>query len=372
MTYDEYYKKIYGQGTAQVKSAQDALDVQANANRDLINATADQNIADINTVYGTQIADAKEAAEIAHRKNEMQFSANERYLERKAAEMGLTDSGLNRTQMTANMLSHGNQGYEIDRQKQKTVDTLAAAMASKIAAENTTRNSSLAGIDSQLAIDKAKVESDWRDTAAAEATKLYEKDKENEAKYQYEYDEKGNIINVVDRAKVEDAYSKLFGMAVSGDYTEDAIKASIMGYAEKYGFASVSEAQRILNAAGITAFNVVEKDGALAFSDEVDDGETVGKSATSSNFKTYSGGNFTITVGDKEYAVENQGKVKNSKIKDKIAAAKAYGSVRYYDGKMYYEKDGEFYEIGPREGFLNIHYGGTRDFDRLKDALLYV
>jgi hypothetical protein len=195
MTYDEYYKKIYGQGTAQVKSAQDALDVQANANRDLINETADQNIADINTVYGTQIADAKEAAEIAHRKNEMQFSANERYLERKAAEMGLTDSGLNRTQMTANMLSHGNQGYEIDRQKQKTVDTLAAAMASKIAAENTTRNSSLAGIDSQLATDKAKVESDWRDTAAAEATKLYEKDKENAAKYGYIYDDNGNVTS---------------------------------------------------------------------------------------------------------------------------------------------------------------------------------
>jgi hypothetical protein len=264
MTYDEYYKKIYGQGTAQVKSAQDALDVQANANRDLINATADQNIADINTVYGTQIADAKEAAEIAHRKNEMQFSANERYLERKAAEMGLTDSGLNRTQMTANMLSHGNQGYEIDRQKQKTVDTLAAAMASKIAAENTTRNSSLAGIDSQLAIDKAKVESDWRDTAAAEATKLYEKDKENEAKYQYEYDEKGNIINVVDRAKVEDAYSKLIGAAIKGDLSSDQIERAIVEYANKYGM-TVSEANRVLAAAGITDVTVSDTNGGLSF-----------------------------------------------------------------------------------------------------------
>ena len=166
-------------------------------------------------------------------------------------------------------------------------------------------------------------------------------------------------------------YSKLFGMAISNEYSEEALKSAIRGYAEKYSM-TVSEAQRLLDAAGITDFEVVEKDGALAFSDEVDEVNNVGtKTATSSDFKTGAGKNFTISVNGETYNVENQGKVKDDATKTKIKNAPAYGSVRYYNNKLYYESNGEFYEIGPREGFLNLHYGGTRDFDRLKDALLY-
>lgn len=107
---------------------------------------ANANIKLIEDNYGTQIADAKAAYDPLFRQNEIQRAVNERYLERRAAEMGLTDSGLSRTQQTANRLSYSNQNAEYMRQRQKAVDTLKAAMDAKILKQNTTLNTNIAGI----------------------------------------------------------------------------------------------------------------------------------------------------------------------------------------------------------------------------------
>lgn len=367
-TYKNYYDELYKSGKGSLDSGLSALDKKAEKDKESINATADKSIADIKDVYKAETYNANEAAEIAHRRNEMQRILNERHLERKAAEIGLTDSGKNLTQLTANQLSYGNQSAEINNNRQKTVDTLAAAMASKVADVNISRNASINAVDTQLGVDKANLESTYVSDISKQAQELYEKDVENASKYTYIYDDGGNVVAQYDKQQMENDYSKLFGMAISNEYSEEALKSAIIGYAEKYTM-TVSEAQRLLDAAGITDFEVVEKDGVLAFSDEESVSTT--KAPTVEGFGTNAGNNFTITVNGTSYAVENQGKVKNTTTKDKIKKAPAYGSVRFYDNKLYYESNGEFYEIGPREGFLNLHYGGTRDFDRLKDALLY-
>lgn len=184
-TYKNYWDEIYNSGKSTLDASKTALDKQAEKDKESINATADKSIADIENAYNTKINEANEASEIAHQKNEMQKLLNERHLERKAAEIGLTDSGHNLTQLTANQLSYGNQKADIDNNRQKTVDTLAAAMASKVADVNINRNSSINAVDTQLGIDKANLEASYETSVADRAQKLYEKDVENANKYPY-------------------------------------------------------------------------------------------------------------------------------------------------------------------------------------------
>ena len=184
-TYKNYYDEQYKSGKSSLDSGLAALDKKAEKDKESINATADKSIADIEDTYKTKINETNEAAEIAHQRNEMQRILNERHLERKAAEIGLTDSGHNLTQLTANQLSYGNQSAEINNSRQKTVDTLAAAMASKISDVNIKRDTDVNAVDTQLGIDKANLEASYETSVADRAQKLYDKDVENANKYPY-------------------------------------------------------------------------------------------------------------------------------------------------------------------------------------------
>jgi hypothetical protein len=107
-----------------------------------------------------------------NKKNEAQRLLNQRYIERKAAEMGLTDSGFNRTQLTASQLAYSNQQGNIMRDQQKAVDTLATAMRSQLAELDMKRNTSLNDLDrsyNQYAIEQANnlYEADVKAAASA-------------------------------------------------------------------------------------------------------------------------------------------------------------------------------------------------------------
>lgn len=114
----------------------------------------DKDIADINAQYdasekivkdnyNAQIAEANDNYIDLHRKNETQRLLNQRYIERKAAEMGLTDSGFNRTQQTAAQLGYTTTQADYFMQQQKAVDTLALAMNSKLTELATGRNTDI-------------------------------------------------------------------------------------------------------------------------------------------------------------------------------------------------------------------------------------
>ena len=101
LSYDEYYKKLKEQGLSSVSKQEAALIQNANDTKKLYEDAANQSLAAIQEGYDTDLAETKQAYEDQFKRNEVQKVLNERYLERKAAEMGLTDSGMNRTQMTA-------------------------------------------------------------------------------------------------------------------------------------------------------------------------------------------------------------------------------------------------------------------------------
>ncbi len=151
MSIDKYIEDV----RKQTKAAKDA-EIKAKTE------VADANKQLVTDSYNTQIAGTKEEYDTLFQKNEIQKVLNERYLERKAAEMGLTDSGMNRTQMTANQLSYASQDAEYSRQRQKAVDTLSAAMKAK-----------LTEIDTGLKTDVANINSTYEKNAVTQGTENY-------------------------------------------------------------------------------------------------------------------------------------------------------------------------------------------------------
>ena len=98
----------------------------------------DKELADNDTFYATQadsinkLYDAKvnkqsKAYEDSYRENAIQKLINERQVAENMANLGLTNSGLNRTQQTAVQLSYANNKAGIDRQKQSAIDDLNLA-----------------------------------------------------------------------------------------------------------------------------------------------------------------------------------------------------------------------------------------------------
>jgi hypothetical protein len=165
--YDEYVNKVKKSTEEQkniLKAQQATADKVALDRLNADNKALEEN-------FGAQIDEANSSYDTALRTNEVQRALNERQIERRMAEMGLTDSGLNRTQSTAVQLSYANQKGNLIANRQKAVDTLAAAMRSAkagnelgynetIAKNKLAYESGIADIDAQVAANASKYESD--------------------------------------------------------------------------------------------------------------------------------------------------------------------------------------------------------------------
>ena len=215
--------------------------------------TANANIKLIEDNYGTQIADAKAAYDPLFRQNEIQRAVNERYLERRAAEMGLTDSGLSRTQQTANRLSYSNQNAEYMRQRQKAVDTLKAAMDAKILEQNTNLNSNIAGIKTTYA-----------DKRTADAVSMYNEAVKNETELEKEKLKYINNAATTATDQFNDLYKRIYKERqdfatkdINGNLTYNNVPVHfdmIYDYQKSSGLPTDStQMKMLLNAAGISA-----------------------------------------------------------------------------------------------------------------------
>lgn len=79
---------------------------------------------DTRKYYDTQIFEEGRAYEDEYRANAVQKAINERQVAESMANMGITDSGLNRTQQTAINLSYANNKANIDRAKRQAIDNI--------------------------------------------------------------------------------------------------------------------------------------------------------------------------------------------------------------------------------------------------------
>lgn len=128
----------------------------------VVNTTADLGRQTITDDYSAQIATANQSYDELIDQNEVQKIINERQIAENMANMGLTDSGLNRTQMTAAQLSYSNNQAKINRQRQAAVDTLARAM-----------NAQLAEIESNRAANLKSIDATYDKQAVSNATSIY-------------------------------------------------------------------------------------------------------------------------------------------------------------------------------------------------------
>lgn len=158
----DIYKK---QGTARQKADVAASDKMYDTQRQQTQNT-----------YNRQIQDTNNSYEDMCRENAVQKLINERKIAEDMAGLGLTDSGLNRTQQTAVQLSYANGKNKIDVNRQKAVDTLTASLADAISS-----------IDANKLAAAEKIRSSYESSWNSAAQSTYAKELEEQTKQQKQY-----------------------------------------------------------------------------------------------------------------------------------------------------------------------------------------
>jgi hypothetical protein len=125
-----------------------ATEGQMNADISAVEDALNKNLAIVDENYAADVANTEQAYNSLYDQNAVSKIINERKIAENMANLGLTDSGLNRTQQTANQLSYANTNNQIGIQKQKAIDTLAQTMRNKKTELETTANTNIAGIKS--------------------------------------------------------------------------------------------------------------------------------------------------------------------------------------------------------------------------------
>ena len=162
--YDIYKKQGTAQRDADVAASDKMYDTQRRQTQD---------------TYDRQIKDTNNSYEDMYRENAVQRLINERKIAEDMAGLGLTDSGLNRTQQTAVQLSYANSKNKIDTNRQKAVDTLAASLADAVSR-----------IDANKLADAEKIRSSYESGWNSAAQSTYAKELEEQTQRQkdaYDY-----------------------------------------------------------------------------------------------------------------------------------------------------------------------------------------
>lgn len=135
-------------------------DMQADIDAD--GAAWDSQISGTQNYFDKQIADAKNTYDGEYQKNAVQKLINEKQVAERMANLGLTDSGLNRTQQTAVQLGYANQKGKIDLARQGALENLTLAMSDAITT-----------LQNQKAASARDITKQWNDYADTQAQNIY-------------------------------------------------------------------------------------------------------------------------------------------------------------------------------------------------------
>ena len=153
-SYENYLKQIRAANEKQLNEDIAASDAYYEGQKQIITDNYNQQIEDTTLGYEDEL-----------RRNEVQKLINERAVARRNAELGLTDSGLNRTGQLAVQLSYANNKGDIQMQRQKAVDTLAATMRAQITE-----------MDLGKTTAAQNIKSTYEQNASKQATEMYKAD----------------------------------------------------------------------------------------------------------------------------------------------------------------------------------------------------
>ncbi len=160
--------------------------------------------------YNRQIDETSKAYEDLYDENAVNRLVNEREVAENMANLGLTDSGLNRTQQTAVQLSYANSKNKIDVTRQKAIDSLTASLADAITKLDIEQNDNAASIKSNYAALASEGAQDMYNNAVKEETK----------RIQADYDYRLKMYEKQQQAQKEASYIiKTDGGVLRRDYT---------------------------------------------------------------------------------------------------------------------------------------------------------
>lgn len=153
--------------------------------------------------YGAVIEKTEASYEDEFKKNDLQRILDERYLERRAAEMGLENSGMNRTGQTALAMSYANRKGELERTRREAVDALAEELRLKTE-----------DIESEKKTAARKIESNYENLAQESAEKLYNAElsaeDEREEREQKALSAAGSLIPKLSAANITDRQKRAY------------------------------------------------------------------------------------------------------------------------------------------------------------------
>lgn len=204
---DERYKENLAALNPQLNSAVSASDAAYKRQSDAISS-----------IYEGQITESGVKYDDLARSNDIQKLINEREVAENMANLGLTDSGLNRTQQTAVILSHSNERSRIAREKQSMVDYLKRELTAKLSDIETSRASAEASIRSgyekqamDAAVSSYNTDVDaWQKNYEA-GLKAAQKAAEKAAKVQEEAEAKKNFLYTLRREDLESGTNVFVG-----------------------------------------------------------------------------------------------------------------------------------------------------------------
>lgn len=217
----------------QKKAGKAALDKDINA----IKNSYKTKISNTENEYDAAIDEAKIGYEDLYRENEVQKYINEKKIAENMANMGLTDSGLNRTQQTAVQLSYANQKNKLDTDKQKAINDISFELAKKVASYKSDMETDIATTEStyqqnwqnnamdlyneqeknRVELEKAKIDAALKQAEIDAASKQAEEEKYEHYKYSGK-DEKNKYQFYIDGKiqKFDEGINPYTGSKVSG------------------------------------------------------------------------------------------------------------------------------------------------------------
>lgn len=195
---------------------------QANRNSDIAksNEIYKQQGDTLTSIYEGTIADNEKEYEDLNRVNDVQKLINEREVAENMANLGLTDSGLNRTQQTAVILSHSNERSRIAREKQAMVNSLTRELTSKLSENETDRANAELAINKQYdteAMSAAVSENASQWDAYNKETEANQKNYEAYLKAVQEAEERENKITKLEYGTLSGSYNTTNGNIVYTD-----------------------------------------------------------------------------------------------------------------------------------------------------------
>lgn len=225
--------------SAALKQAADAVNKQYGVRKSSdeeqigqINAAIDREAGAATKGYQDRITGAAEEFQPLYDRNALQEMISRRQVEESMANMGLTDSGLNRTQQTAIALQRGNADTTTRKQQQdyvtkaqEAIDSIMASAASQKAQQ-------------EAAIRKASA--DWYTGAMASADQSARTSAATQYQAEQDYAAKIEAANIEARAKALEAQQKAASdnSAARAKYAQALLTSGVDGMDENRAWAS--------------------------------------------------------------------------------------------------------------------------------------